>query len=680
LADTASKITPCDHCGLPARQSPENDALNFCCHGCSMAHRLQIGDDGQFYIPEGLLIRWIIAAVFGMLLLFVSLTLHIDADTPEFFVWFSLALNSLILVLLGKEVFWVTADEFKSKRFSLGSLIFIGVFSSYVLSIINILRGTQTATYFETSGMILVFYIGSLLIDIYLKNKIGAYSKKWEPKTPTVIIKNNDGVWERVSSEQLAQGDEIKTEAEKVIPADGILSSAHGYVREAHLTGEPTAILKNKGDRIKAGSIALDENLKIELTSSFSRSSLSHYLEQFEWEKKELSTYENISSRAASILLGTVVILSAATLAYYLWTGETGPAINNFLSVLIIGCPCAFAIATPAAIWITHKSLHDQGMLLRTGSHAIEELARVTHIIFDKTGTVTGAANIQNVEIIDRSQYSEHTLLMLLAGVEAIDEHPIAEAVREYGRSNNIDPMRILNLEKISGLGIKGVWTDENTQDHEIALLNRAHPEANTLGENTFGLFVDKVMVLKVDIYHPLKNDAKVLLQNLSEKGYDVSVISGDPAPQDEILSDKWTYIGNMSPQEKAEYVEKKKKGNASVLFIGDGLNDLLAMAKADSTIAMFEGSDKNKVEADMVFYNPDIKQLDDMLYQAKQTKKTIYQNFFWALIYNVVGLPLAAVGFLSPLISIAAMILSSIFVTANSLRLKRFNKAVYDH
>lgn len=645
-----------------------------------MAHRLQIGDDSQFYIPEGLLIRWVIAAVLGMLLLFVSLTLHIDDDTPEFFVWFSFALNSLILLLLGKEVFWVTADEFKTKRFSLGSLIFVGVFSSYLLSIINILRGTQSATYFETSGMILVFYIGSLLIDIYLKNKIGAYSKKWEPETPSVIFKNSDGVWERVSSQNLKEGDQIKTEPEKVIPADGILRSARGFVREAHLTGEPTAVLKDEGDKIKAGSIALDEGLEIELTSSYSRSSLSDYLEQFEWEKKELSTYENISNRAASILLGTVMILSAATLAYYLSIGETESAINNFLSVLIIGCPCAFAIATPAAIWITHKSLHDQGILLRTGSHAIEELARVTHIIFDKTGTITGAAHVQNVEIIDRSHLNEHTLLMLLAGIEAIDEHPIAEAVRAYSRSNEIDPIRISNLEKISGLGINGVWTNENKQDHDIALLNRAHPEAHALGENTFGLFIDNVLVLKVDIYHPLKNDAKLLLKNLSEKGYEVSVLSGDPAPQDEILSDKWTYVGNMSPQEKAEYVQKKKKGNARVLFIGDGLNDLLAMAKADSTIAMFEGSDKNKIEADMVFYNPDIKQLDDMLYQATKTKKTIYQNFFWALIYNVVGLPLAAAGFLSPLISIAAMILSSVFVTANSLRLKRFDKVIYDH
>lgn len=644
-----------------------------------MAHRLKIGDDNQFYIPEGLLIRWVIAAVLGMLLLFVSLTLHIDADTPEFFVWFSFGLNTVILLLLGKEVFWVTTDEFRSRRFSLGTLIFIGVFSSYLLSVINIFRGTESATYFETSGMILVFYIGSLLIDLYLKNKIGAYSKKWEPEAPSVLVKNDHDVWERRSAENLLEGNQIKTEAEKVIPADGILKSAHGYFKEAHLTGEPTAILKNKGDRIKAGSIALDENLVIELTSSFSRSSLSNYLKQFEWEKKKLSTYENISNRAASILLGAVLILSTITLGYYLLIGETSSAINNFLSVLIIGCPCAFAVATPAAIWITHKSMHDQGILLRTGSRAIEELAQVTHIIFDKTGTITGAARVHSVEIIDRSTLNEQTLMKLLIGIEAIDEHPIAEAVRDYGRKKKIDPIGISGLKKISGLGIRGRWIDENNQGHEIALLNRAHPEAEYLDKDSFGLFVDGVMKLKIGIYHPLKKDAKVLLNDLSQNGYEVSVISGDPEPQDEILSDKWTYKGNMSPEEKAEYVESKKKESTKVLFIGDGLNDLLAMAKADSTIAMFEGSDKNKVEADMVFYNPDVTQLKDILFQAKQTRNTIYQNFFWALIYNVVGLPLAAVGFLSPLISIAAMILSSIFVTTNSLRLKRFNKVIYD-
>lgn len=644
-----------------------------------MAHRLQIGEKGQFHLPEELLIRWVISAVFGMLLLFVSLTLHLDSDTPAFFLWFSLVLNTLILLLLGKEVLLVTMEEFQTQRFSLGTLIFFGVFSSYLLSVINVLRGVESVTYFETSGMILVFYIGSLLIDIYLKNKIGAYSKKWEPEAPSLLVKNRNGVWERVSSENLSEGDEIKTEAEKVIPADGILSSERGYVREAHLTGEPTAILKENGDRIIAGSVALDDDLEIQLTSSFSRSSLSSYLEQFEWEKKKLSTYENISSRAASILLGTVVFLSAITLTYYLWMGETGSAINNFLSVLIIGCPCAFAIATPAAIWITHKSLHDQGILLRTGSQAIEELAQVTHIIFDKTGTITGPADVQNVEILGNSEVNDQTLLKLLVGIEAIDEHPIAEAVREYGRHNQIDPHHLLELKKITGLGITGLWIDEDKRKHEIELLNRAHPEAESLDKNSFGLFVDKVMVLKMEIYHPLKNDARDLLQDLTKNNYEVSVLSGDPEPQDEILSDKWTYRGNMSPHEKAEYVERKRKGKAKVLFIGDGLNDLLAMAKADSTIAMFEGSDKNKVEADMVFYNPDIKQLQNILSQAERTKKTIYQNFFWALIYNVVGLPLAATGFLTPLISIAAMILSSIFVTTNSLRLSTSEQIIYD-
>ncbi|MDZ7808152.1 MAG: HAD-IC family P-type ATPase [Gracilimonas sp.] len=644
-----------------------------------MAYRLQIGEDGQFHLPEGLLIRWVIAAVLGMLLLFVSLTIHIDSDTPAFFLWFSLVLNTVILLLLGKEVILVSIDEFKTRRFSLGTLIFIGVFSSYLLSVTNVFRGVPSAIYFETSGMILVFYIGSLLIDIYLKNKIGAYSKKWEPEAPALLVKNNNGVWERVSSENLSEGDEIKTEAEKVIPADGILRSERGYVREAHLTGEPTAILKKEGDGIMAGSIALDEDLIIELTSSFSRSSLSSYLEQFEWEKKKLSSYETISSRAASILLGTVVILSAITLIYYIWIGETSSAINNFLSVLIIGCPCAFAIATPAAIWITHKSLHDQGILLRTGSQAIEELSKVTHIIFDKTGTITGSANVRSVEIVGRSKLKDQTLMKLLVGIEAVDEHPVAEAVREFGRRNQIMPLHISEFRKMQGLGIRGVWIDENKQTYEIALLNRAHPEAESLEKNCFGLFVNKEMVIKIEIFHPLKKDAKNLLQRLSEEGYKVSVISGDPEPQDEIVSDRWTYIGNMSPHEKAKYVERMKKENGKVLFIGDGLNDLLAMAKADSTIAMFEGSDKNKVEADMVFYNPDIKQLKDILNQAEQTKKTIYQNFFWALIYNIIGLPLAAIGLLSPLISIAAMILSSIFVTTNSLRLNRFNRVSND-
>ncbi|MDR9418626.1 heavy metal translocating P-type ATPase [Gracilimonas sp.] len=644
-----------------------------------MAHRLQVGDDDQFHLPEGLLIRWVIAAVLGMLLLFLSLTLHIDESTPDLFIWLSLGINTLMLLLLGKEVFWVTYDEWKTKSFSLGTLIFIGVFSSYGLSVSNILKGADNTTYFETSGMILVFYIGSLLIDIYLKNKIGTYSKKWEAYVPNVIAKTSDGAYSRISAEALKVGDMIKSEVEKVIPVDGIVENQGGFVSEAHLTGEPTPVLKKTRDKVKAGSIALDEDIEIKLSSSYARSSLSSYFRQFEWEKKQLSSYEDIANRAASILLATVLVLAMLSLGFFLWSGDTGTAINNFLAVLIIGCPCAFAIATPAAIWISHKALHDEGVLLRTGSKAIERLSEVTHMIFDKTGTITAPANIHSVEVVDSTLLDDQKIKELLVGLESVDEHPIAKAVRKYGVKYEIKPQQITEIRKKKGLGIEGSWLDEKGKEHRVALLNRAHPMGKELEENVFALFLDGRIMLKIRIHHPLQTEAKDLLEYVAGQGYEVSVISGDPAAQDEMKNQNWTYIGNLSPDEKADYVQQKKESGDNILFVGDGLNDLMAMTKADCTIAMFEGSDKNKVEADIVFYNPNIKYLQFTVQKAKSTKKIIQQNFFWALIYNSIGLPLAATGFLSPLISIGAMILSSIFVTANSLRLKNAKKNTYD-
>ena len=662
---TSSHTRYCDHCGLPAWNAVSEDEFVFCCYGCQMVHTLGLENNTvDLPVPESLLVRWVIALVGSMLLIFLSLTIHFDNTAPAFFPAFSFALSTGIFALLSKELLGNLKREWQSKKFSLGTLIFIGVSASYLLSVVNWIRGSQLI-YFETSAMILTFYIGSLLIDIYLKNRISEYTGRWKDGIPSAIIKNGNGLFERQPATSIKTNNILQTEQDVALPVDGNLKSEKGYFREEHLTGEPEPVLKYNGDTVSAGSIPMEDELLLQAVSSYNNSSLKEFFTKQKLIQENISSYEVTANRAAQVLLFFVVVLGIGTALYYALYEGLSIALNHSLSVFLIGCPCAFAIATPAALWVVQQKLEEGGVLLRNGTQTLEELAKANHIIFDKTGTLTQSAFIENMTLHGKT-FSKENLVGILAGMEATQQHPIAKAVRRYAKKQRLEAIQLSEIHPIPGLGLKAEW-----QGHKLELLNNNSEKKHALPEGSFGLFVDNHLQASFGVHYPIKESAIDVMEQLVESGYRVSVLTGDPEPYRELQHQRWAYHGSCSPETKHQFIQKRKEQGDKVCFIGDGINDLLAMTEADISIAMFDGANRSKTTADLVLFNPDFKTIPKMLSASVWADKIIRMNFFWASIYNLTGLSLAIMGLLNPLISILAMVLSSTFVTGNSLRLR---------
>jgi len=661
---------PCTHCGLPVWDKATDNQELFCCIGCEMLHDLDV-ESGTFLVPPDLLIRWIIAFVGAMLLLFLSITAHIEEELPVALHYFSAFIATGIVGLLGREVCTALRHEWKKRRVSLATLIFLGALSSYVISLYHLFYYGRH-TFFETSAMILCFYVGSLLIDLYLKNRIKQETRNWNPSVPDVLAVNGNGGNQpiRKPADEIKPGETILTETGAEIPLDGMLESSRGFVNESYLTGEETPVLKQHGDKIQAGSIAYDEGLRIKPLTDYAHSSLQEYEKRYHAAAAQSTRYEKLARKAARWLVLIMIPVSVAVFFWYVWNGPVDAALSNSLSVLLIACPCAFAIAIPAALWITHTELHRNGLMVAGDSNKLEELARVNHIIFDKTGTLTGKPEVYHFEITN-GKYAEIHIKQLMLSLEATQQHPLAEAIRSFTGTGDKEEIQVSEIRQIPGMGVEGVWLT-GVQQKRVQILNHTHPKVqNDLEKGQFGLFVDQCLTARWTIYYPLKPGAKKVLTNLSTK-YELSILSGDPVPKKALESAYWNYMGNLSPGEKSAYIEEQKTDGQRLLFVGDGLNDLPAMAGADVTLVMYNGATQTKRSADFVLYNPEFKMIPEFLKMARSARRTFIQNIFWALIYNIFGLGFAIAGFLTPVISIAAMILSSIFVTANSLRLGR--------
>jgi len=662
----------CNHCGLPVWDKNHNHREKvFCCYGCEMLSEMDV-DANEFFIPQNLLIRWIIAFVCSMLLLLLSITSQFEPSLPTAIHYFSSLLATGVLFLLGREVLRSLKNELKSARLSLASLIFLGATASYLISIYNLFY-TGQATYFETSAMILCFYVGSIMVDIFLKNKIKSETTHWQITPPQVLMMDKAGDKSRKQADKIKKGEYVVTETGAMIPVDGVLQSDRGFINESFLTGEEYPLVKTKGDQIKAGSIAYDKNLVIETVADYQESSLQEYWSRYKWSYNHNTRIEEIAQRTARYMLMGIIPLSLLVFGWHGWFYSLEAGINNGLSVLLISCPCAFAIAAPAALWIAQSVLHKNGILFLSNSSGLEELAKTDHIIFDKTGTLTKEAELFNFEVVDNSIHTEEEIHSLMYQLESVEEHPIAEAVRRYIGDHERNELSIECYKVVPGIGISALINDE-LKTYRAGIYNHLHKWAqDSLNDGEYGLFIGNRLLAKWKIHYPLKEDAKDVLNELSNQ-YSISILSGDPIPKEELTGQMWTYLPNQSPQEKANYVQQCKKRGENVFFIGDGINDLMAMAKANVTLVMFEGANQAKIDADFVQYHPSIDMILRLLMLAKRTRNTFYQNIFWSVFYNIIGLFLAASGYLTPIVSIGAMILSSIFVTANSMWLRNNN------
>ena len=559
--------------------------------------------------------------------------------------------------------------------------------------------------YFEAGVMV----IGFVSLGKYLEhrskktslNSLGLLLKL----TPRQVSVQRDGAWQTVPLDQVQIGDLLRANPGERIAADGIVESGSGWADESHLTGESRPEAKEPGSRVLAGALVSDGSLTYRAEQLGSQTLLGDMMAALSEAQGSKAPIARIADRAAAIFVPTVVAIAAATFALtWLIKGDWTTALMHAVAVLVIACPCALGLATPAAIMVGMGKAVQHGIWYKDAA-AMEEAARVDTVVLDKTGTLTeGRPEIAAVWLAEEknplpceagegwgggvktreataNHINEKTdeLYRLAAAVEQNATHPLARAIVATALARGIALPETTNAKTDSGAGIRadvaGVGTIKVGKPDYCGL---------RLPENLGDVWtIASIVAVAVDdrplgafaLADALKPDSRAAIERLHAHGISAHIMSGDHVGTVAWIAQQLGIDdarGNMSPRDKAAAIDALKAAGKVVAMVGDGINDAPALAAANVSFAMKDGADVAEHTASATLMQHSVSQLVDALLISRATLKNIRQNLFFAFIYNILGIPLAAAGYLNPIIAGAAMAMSSISVLGNALRLKR--------
>jgi Cu2+-exporting ATPase len=510
---------------------------------------------------------------------------------------------------------------------------------------------------------------------------------------PNTVTRCGEDGQTTIPGSQLVAGDLVLVRPGESIAADGILVDGETAVDEALLTGEATPKPKSIGDPLLAGSINLDGIIQFRVETTGSDTTLGTISRMSERARYARPTYVQIADRIASYIVFAILIIAAAVGTFWYVTAPDRAFVVT-LSVLVVTCPCALALATPAAFAAAGTRLA-QLRLLVTNGNAIEALARSTCILFDKTGTVTrGAPVIEEIEVLDDT-FDEKQCLRIAAALETVSTHPIASAFRATGNDVAISDQGVAVGNGVSGTIDSQVWRLGRADfvDGQQLRPGRADfvgaacwpgrpnvPEHMDVreGRAATGIYlgVDGRLVARFSISDELREDAADTISHLAELDLRTGLISGDGEAAVQHTAGKLgiaDYHANCSPEDKLETIRRAQRNGEIVIMVGDGINDAPVLAGADASIAPAHGAMLAQTNADIVLVGDSLGSVATAVLLSRQTMKIVTQNLAWAIVYNATALPLAALGYVPPWAAAIGMSASSLIVVLNALRINRF-------
>ena len=596
-------------------------------------------------------------------------------------------------VLASVVQLWLAVPFYKSAWASIKGglanmdvLVTIGTVSIYLYSVYMLFFSPHAAhgmahVYFEAGVMVIGFVsLGKFLEHRTKKsslNSLGLLLKL----TPTQVNVQRDGEWEQLPIDKVQIGDLIRANHGERIAADGIIESGSGWADESHLTGESNPEEKKVGGKVLAGALMTEGSVVYRATQLGSQTLLGDMMNALSEAQGSKAPIARVADKAAAVFVPTVVGIALLTfIATWLVKGDWTVALMHAVAVLVIACPCALGLATPAAIMVGMGKAVKHGIWFKDAA-AMEEAAHVDAVVLDKTGTLTeGRPQVAAVYCVPDSGFDEDDLYRIAAAVEQNAAHPLARAIVSAAQARGLDIPTAQNAQTVVGAGItaevEGVGLvkagkldfaklrlPENLSDDVWHIASIVAVAANGKPIGAFALA------------DALKADTAEAIGRLKKHGIDVYIMSGDNQGTVEYVAKQLGIahaFGNMSPRDKAAEVQKLKAAGKTVAMVGDGINDAPALAAANVSFAMKGGADVAEHTASATLMQHSVNQLADALLVSQATLKNIKQNLFFAFFYNILGIPLAALGFLNPVIAGAAMAASSVSVLGNALRLKR--------
>lgn len=551
-------------------------------------------------------------------------------------------------------------------------------------------RGLHAHVYFEAAAVIIAFILlGKLLEERAKGNTSSAIKKLMGLQPKTVIAVQADGTEKQTAIEDVSAGDVILVKPGEKIAVDGMVISGNSYVDESMLSGEPVPVLKKEKEKVFAGTINQKGSFRFRAVKVGKETMLAHIIKMVQDAQGSKAPVQKLVDRIAGIFVPTVIGIAILTFTLWLILGGENGVVQGLLAavtVLVIACPCALGLATPTAIMVGVGKGAENGILIKD-AESLELAKKVNAIVLDKTGTITeGRPQVTGIKWLN----NEDTAKEILLSIEKQSEHPLAEAVVKH--LGDVAATSLSMFDSITGKGAKADHDNETyyvgnkklLAENNIAIAGELQDQAEEWGKQskTVIWFANSKKALAViAIADKIKETSVQAIREMQEMGIDLYMLTGDNEATAKAIAEQTGikhYKAEVLPQHKADFVKELQSKGKVVAMVGDGINDSTALATADVSIAMGKGSNIAMDVAKMTIISSDLTKIPQAIRLSKQTVATIKQNLFWAFIYNVIGIPVAAGilypvnGFLlNPMIAGAAMALSSVSVVSNSLRLK---------
>lgn len=657
----------------------------------------QVQQDAQLSHYEGLKKRTIWAVILSIPIVVIGM-FFMDLLYGN---WIMMALSIPVVFYLGRSYFINAAKQARYRKANMDTLVALSTGIAFLFSAFNTIypefwhqRGLHAHVYFEAAAVIIAFIsLGKLLEEKAKSNTSSAIKKLMgmQPKTVNVII---DGIAQEIPVSQVQVGNTIVVKPGEKIPVDGVVSEGSSYVDESMISGEPIAVAKTKGEKVFAGTINQKGSFEFKAEKVGGDTILAQIIKMVQEAQGSKAPVQKLVDKIAGIFVP--VVISIAILTFTIWMLVGGEdafthALLTSVTVLVIACPCALGLATPTAIMVGVGKGAENNILIKD-AESLELGHKVNAIILDKTGTITEGRPVVTDMIWSNTTTGHILNKQILYTMETQSEHPLAEAVINRLKEESVTTVRLAKFESITGKGIKAVH-----QDIEYFIGNKALMDE-------YGISVSHDLLIQAEIWQEqaktviyfadqknglgtiaiadkIKATSQEAIETLQNRGIEVYMLTGDNRQTAAAVANQVGlkhYKAEVMPSDKANFVKELQSQGKIVAMVGDGINDSHALAQADVSIAMGKGSDIAMDVAKMTLITSDLNMVPKALKLSGRTVNTIKQNLFWAFIYNLIGIPIAAGllypinGFLlDPMIAGAAMALSSVSVVSNSLRLK---------
>ncbi|MEO8336160.1 MAG: heavy metal translocating P-type ATPase [bacterium] len=658
----------------------------------------------------------IVSGIIGVIAMIASMQLmrghnpassHASVSTTAA-MWMLLLGTLGVMLWAGRDFYTRAWAAFRHHSADMNTLIALGTGSAFVYSVVGTIapgfflrRGMSADVYYEAVIMIIALILTGNAFEARAKRKTSTALRalvSLQPKTARVVRPgSDDGI--DVPSETVTAGDVVLVRPGERIPVDGEILAGESAVDESMLTGESLPVAKHAGDRVIGGTINRTGAFRYRATTLGGDSVLAQIVKLIRDAQGTRAPVQRLADRISGIFVPVVVSIAIATFVVWFVAGDvagvTAPAVHAFanaVAVLIIACPCAMGLAVPTAVMVATGKGAELGVLIK-GGEALQRAGDVTTVVLDKTGTVTeGKPTVTDLVLAPATSHSRETILGVVASLETMSEHPLADAIVRFAREARFPMTTPESFASATGKGASGVVNGLSVAAGNLALMNEHHVDITPLrldaerlaadAKTTVYVAIDGSLAGVLAIADPIRDSSRAAIARLHAMGLNVVMLTGDTQKTAEAIAriagiDR--VVAGVLPEGKVAEITRLQAEGQVVAMVGDGVNDSPSIAKADVGMAIGSGTDVAIDAADVVLMRADLNSAADAIQLSRKTMRTMKQNLFWAFAYNVVGIPIAAgVLFpafgllLSPILASAAMAFSSVSVVANSLRLRQ--------